>query len=251
MRKLIALTVLYCASSWGSDDIVTNFFHSLEMDIENYEASQDVKDSVRSSYKNRATLDKHTQAAVDKMWETYNSAEFRRESDKWTAQIAEMLGTSAWESPKPESKALPYSGRPILFVSSSMPTRTLRTYAEALERVNGAMVIRGFVGGVSELAPTLRFIGEFLKIDPSCDNEPCDRRVVEVLIDPILFREYGIRSVPAFTIHGQTELDGYCKGTAGLNASGVVVYGDNSVDYLITRYAHLSGDTSALKLLEN
>jgi type-F conjugative transfer system pilin assembly protein TrbC len=90
-----------------------------------------------------------------------------------------------------------------LFISSSMPKITLRNYAQDLDKLrdkNIIIVMRGFLGGVKFIKPTLEFIESIHKKSPSCDpiNSPCDAYNANIYIDPQAFARYGITNVPAF-----------------------------------------------------
>jgi conjugal transfer pilus assembly protein TrbC len=92
--------------------------------------------------------------------------------------------------------------RIYLFVSSSMPMSTLKSYAEDLDKLrdpNIIMVMRGFVNGVKYMKPTLTFISGIQTKNINCDSmhEKCDSYHVDVFIDPMLFSQYAIHSVPA------------------------------------------------------
>jgi conjugal transfer pilus assembly protein TrbC len=92
--------------------------------------------------------------------------------------------------------------RIYLFVSSSMPMSTLKSYASDLDKLrdpNIIMVMRGFVNGVKYMKPTLVFISEIQTKDINCDpmQEKCEAYHVDVFIDPMLFSQYSIQSVPA------------------------------------------------------
>lgn len=92
--------------------------------------------------------------------------------------------------------------RLYIFISSSVPLSTLRAYAFALDRLNDpnvTMVMRGFVGGMKYFKPTLEFIRSIIVRESSCDlvTEKCKVFNAAISIDPVMFRKYGIRSVPA------------------------------------------------------
>ncbi|MBI5642610.1 MAG: hypothetical protein HY954_03945 [Deltaproteobacteria bacterium] len=90
--------------------------------------------------------------------------------------------------------------RIYIFISSSIPKETLRNYArnlDALGETRISMVMRGFVGGMTKARPTLEFLKGVLFKDGNCDSEKCDAYHAQVLIDPLLFRRYGIEAVPA------------------------------------------------------
>ncbi len=95
--------------------------------------------------------------------------------------------------------SLPANERIYVFISSSVPVETLRNYARDLDRLRDPhvfMVMRGFVGGMKYLKPTLAFVRGGIA-DAECEGATCKRRQVGIKIDPILFRRYGIDRVPA------------------------------------------------------
>ena len=92
--------------------------------------------------------------------------------------------------------------RIYLFVSSSMPTETLRAYAADIDRLgdpNVFMVMRGMVGGMRLFKPTREFFMEFTSRRPGCDpmKSGCALYDPNLIVDPLLFRRYGIAEVPA------------------------------------------------------
>jgi type-F conjugative transfer system pilin assembly protein TrbC len=92
--------------------------------------------------------------------------------------------------------------RIYLFISSSISISTLKSYAADLDKLrdpNIIMVMRGFVNGVRYMKPTLEFISGIQIKDINCDpmHEKCDAYHVDVFIDPMLFSQYAIQSVPA------------------------------------------------------
>lgn len=98
--------------------------------------------------------------------------------------------------------------RVYVFISSSMPAETLRNYAISLDKAgepNVVMVMRGMIGGVSKIRPTMDFIASVLVKDKEClkkglsngGNVDCDTFATEVLIDPLLYSRYNIFKVPA------------------------------------------------------
>lgn len=212
--------------------------------IENYQPDAKTMESVKNAYDKRITTSVEDSKALKEMGETINSREFQEHQEKLRKEIASAMGVNEWmpAGKDGEAKKLPYSARPILFASSSVPLATLRNYIADLERVNGVMVFRGFIGGMGKAMPSLNYMDSLIKKSVKCTKEPCDRYKVPVLIDPILFREYGVKRVPAFAVHGLTNLSAYCNGTDGLNPSQYLVYGDSSVKYLAMKLYETSGD---------
>lgn len=211
--------------------------------IENYQPDATTLESVKNAYEKRATIADDNQA-VKEMGLIINSREFQEHQATLRKEIASAMGVNDWmpADKDGETKKLPYSARPILFASSSVPLATLRNYIADLERVNGVMVFRGFIGGMNKVMPSLNYMDALIKKSVNCKKEPCERYQVPVLIDPILFREYAVKSVPAFAVHGLTNLSAYCNGTDGLNPSQYIVYGDSSVKYLSMKLYEKSGD---------
>ena len=97
---------------------------------------------------------------------------------------------------------LPANERIYIFISSSIPRETLRNYVRDVARLkdpNVKLVMRGLIGGVKYIKPTMRFVSGILLKDPACDPEKsrCERYAAGVNVDPLLFRRYGIEEVPA------------------------------------------------------
>lgn len=150
------------------------------------------------------------------------------------------------------SSFLSESERVYIFVSSSVPIDTLRSYAADIDRLGDPgvlMVMRGFVGGMRYVRPTAEFVGKILVKDPSCSpfERECDMFNVQVRIDPFLFRRYGIERVPAVVyVRGLKVSDPQLSEGLEKNApseSYHIVYGDTSLKYaleIIHREKHIS-----------
>ena len=92
--------------------------------------------------------------------------------------------------------------RVYVFISSSLPEATLRTYlaqADQTKEPNLVFVLRGLVGGAKQVGPTMAFLGNVLKRDAGCDlkKEACATFQANVQVDPLLFARYQITQVPA------------------------------------------------------
>jgi type-F conjugative transfer system pilin assembly protein TrbC len=140
---------------------------------------------------------------------------------------------------KPGGRLSP-SERVYIFVSSSMPMEALRRYASDLDRLadpNIVMVLRGFVGGMKRFKPTGDFIGQVLRKDEACEpgKQQCEAYQAGIQIDPMLFRKYGIKQVPAVVYVPQVQVadsdDKAGSQTDGRDYS--VVYGDASLGYVL------------------
>src|SRR5258706_186298 len=99
---------------------------------------------------------------------------------------------------------------PVLFVSSSMPVSTLRTYAAQLERTGGVLAFRGLPGGLHKVGPMARRSAEILRLDPGCEGPACAMRNVQLIVDPLIFRQHGIARVPALGMVPGDPTQPYC-----------------------------------------
>ncbi len=149
--------------------------------------------------------------------------------------------------------------RVYVFISSSMPLATIRNYAVSISRYRDpkkmVLVMRGFIGGMQKIGPTTSFIADVLKEDASCDlaaGQPCRMVNANVLVDPILFRRYGIRQVPAtvFAKGVKVNIPEQSEGNDDVSVSSFwTVYGDASLEYNLDRIRQDSGSESLKKLL--
>ena len=130
---------------------------------------------------------------------------------------------------------------PVLFVSSSMPVATLRTYAGQLERVGGVLAFRGVPGGMTRVAPMAKLSAEILRRDPGCSGPSCAMRGVQVIVDPLVFRQHGVTRVPALAMIPGDPTQPYCEREEGSPRSPYVVYGDAALSGLLDEYARLGG----------
>ncbi len=152
------------------------------------------------------------------------------------------------------------SERVYVFITKSVPITTLRNYSAAIAKAgdpNVVMVLRGFVGGMKKIKPTMDFIAEILKKDPACDmtREKCDSFGVNIEIDPLLFRRYQICEVPAI-VYAQNVDQGVeaLNGSEGLNDNAsagnfFVIIGDAKLDYLLERINREAGSESLTALI--
>lgn len=166
-------------------------------------------------------------AAAEALLRVYQSEGFRRKVEEQRRKLAgEMPGREGSAAEPDEAEREGRSGAFYLFVSSSMPLETLRTYAADLARLKSpriVMVLRGFVGGARKIGPTASFIADVLKADAECDpgGEQCAMVDVSFIVDPLLFRRAGIGQVPAL---------GWLRGE---KEESLVVCGDARIGYLL------------------
>ncbi|HIC96950.1 MAG TPA: hypothetical protein EYP11_00935 [Aquificaceae bacterium] len=100
-----------------------------------------------------------------------------------------------WEEGKAEGEGR--KGTVYIFMSSSVPEEVWDAYMEyvAEKELPAVFLLRGCIGGCRYIRPTLAFIRKVLKGHP-----------LEVWIDPIKFREYGVKVVPCVAVEGKEGL---------------------------------------------
>ena len=116
--------------------------------------------------------------------------------------------------------------------------------------------MRGFIEGMTKIQPTISFIGSVLQRDPSCNplEGECEMLPVALVIDPLLFRRYGIDRVPAvvYARGVKAEDSGLSEGDTKNTtiAEHHTVYGDASLEYLIEKIWRETGSRSLKELSE-
>lgn len=129
--------------------------------------------------------------------------------------------------PKPKA---PLAGRVVVALSSSMPDQMWRDYMAQLDgHPEAIVVLRGFVGGARTVTPTGALIERVRRNEPA---EPRGRhRVVDVVVDPLLYRSLGIDRVPAVVwLPGVNDIS-HCEDR--VFEAAVTVYGAVSVGYAL------------------
>lgn len=146
--------------------------------------------------------------------------------------------------------------RIYIFVSSSMPEETVKNYVKALARINSPeqsfLVLRGGIGGLKYVMPTVQWTFNLLKKNPYCSGEDCELYRVRFVIDPFLFRKYSIDRVPAVVyVKGLVNEEGLSEGLSGVKVSDYwVSYGDVSLAYHLKLIAGRSKDERLKKISE-
>ena len=147
--------------------------------------------------------------------------------------------TEALAKAEPQAEAT--SWVPVLFVSSSMPLATLRTYAAQLERVQGVLAFRGMPGGLKKVGPMAKLSAEILRLDPGCEGPACAMRNVQLIVDPIVFRQHGVTKVPALAMLPGDPAQAYCERDDESPRAAHLVFGDSALSGLFDEYARLGG----------
>ncbi|SNS67983.1 type-F conjugative transfer system pilin assembly protein TrbC [Sphingomonas laterariae] len=166
------------------------------------------------------------------------------EQEAMARRLGQALGLEAPEMDAVAGVTRPVSAQgwvPVLFVSSSMPVTTLRTYAAQLEKARGILAFRGMPGGLTKVGPMAKLSAEILRLDPGCEGPACAMRDVQLIVDPLVFRQHGVARVPALAmVPGDPALP-YCEREEDSPRAAHVIYGDAALSGLLEEYARLGG----------
>lgn len=115
----------------------------------------------------------------------------------------------------------------VVFISSSMPISTIRTFMEVYgDNPYTVFVLRGVIdNNISKIKPTLRWIRQFACGNDS-DPETCHQAPID--INPDLFKRFNINQVPAVLYTPlPASLVSACEGPISVEDNDfLVVYGD-------------------------
>lgn len=184
-------------------------------------------------------IDAKARAALDA-----GEAKMAAERETQAKRLRQALGLEPSEMEaiaKVGAKPAARSWVPVLFVSSSMPVPVLRTYAAQLERVHGVLAFRGMPGGLKKVGPMAKLSAEVLRLDPGCEGPNCAMRSVQLIVDPIVFRQHGIARVPALAMIPGDPTEAYCERDDESPRASHIVYGDSALSGLFEEYARLGG----------
>nr|WP_245968201.1 type-F conjugative transfer system pilin assembly protein TrbC [Hephaestia caeni] len=166
------------------------------------------------------------------------------EREAMARRLGQALGLEAPDMDAVAGVTKPVSAQgwvPVLFVSSSMPVTTLRTYVAQLEKARGILAFRGMPGGLTRVAPMAKLSAEILRLDPGCEGPACTMRNVQLIVDPLIFRQHGVARVPALAmVPGDPALP-YCEREEDSPRAAHIVYGDAALSGLLEEYARLGG----------
>jgi conjugal transfer pilus assembly protein TrbC len=218
----------------------------------------DEADKLKSDIRIEGIDNPEAQKAAEKAAEYFHSDECQNQIKAESERIKKDLFqeyVKAEESQKP--KGLSETERIYIFISSSMPIPTLRTYALQIEEIgdkNITMVMRGFVGGMKKFGPTMKFCQQVLMLDPDCNVNDCEAIRAQIEIDPNLFRKFGIKEVPAI-VYAQNvnlidpEQSAGLEGNVKGQISGYRLYGAVPIDYALDKFYQESKSNNLKRLL--
>jgi len=157
--------------------------------------------------------------------------------------------------------------RIYIFMSSSVPMVTWNNYAEDIDKIrdpNIVMVLRGCIGGCQRIRPTLEFIqkiivpGGFSSVDTSRDGWEEELRTrarrIQIWIDPLLFKYYGVEEVPCIVyakdVHLLDDLSEGLKENLENKPQYFKVYGDWRLSYMLKKLYEQSKARNIKKIIK-
>ncbi|MFH1675357.1 MAG: type-F conjugative transfer system pilin assembly protein TrbC [Pseudomonadota bacterium] len=242
----IILTCFYSMSAFAGDFNTGTVNEALERAKE-YEKKIELPDVDHLEAKKAA------KEAAGQFYSPQCQEKIRAETERLKSeQFADILkGYKKPGQAEPADSVLTSDERLYIFISSSVPLSTLRAYAFALDRLNDpnvAMVMRGFVGGMKYFKPTLEFVQNIIVRENSCDlvTEKCKVFNAAISIDPVMFRKYGIRSVPAIAYVKGKSIEDFavnkgCIDNLNVSQDVYIVSGDLPVDRALEVIAKETG----------
>jgi hypothetical protein len=87
-----------------------------------------------------------------------------------------------------------------------------------------------------------KLAAEILRLDPGCQGPACAMRNVQLIVDPMVFRQHGITRVPALGMIPGDPTQPYCERDDESPRAGHIVYGDAALSGLLDEYARLGGN---------
>lgn len=169
---------------------------------------------------------------------------FAAQREAMATRLRQALGLDAPDIEAVAKAAAPDASHgwvPVLFVSSAMPLTELRTYAGQLEKAGGVMAFRGMPGGLTKVAPMAKLSAEILRFDLGCEGPACTMRNVQLIVDPLLFRQHGVNAVPALGLVPGDPTQPYCERDDTSSRAIHIVYGDAALSGMLDEYARLGG----------
>lgn len=137
---------------------------------------------------------KRSREILDRAVEQTPPEWLRRQPDAQALAAAEAVAGDVLE-PSSRAQAVPIPGRVLIFASFSIPPATLKNLLDQATEPNVVLVLRGVPKG-SNVSETVRHLKRML---------PDEAHLPHVLLDPTLFRRYGIDRVPSFVLERESQ----------------------------------------------
>lgn len=133
--------------------------------------------------------------------------------------------------------------RIFIIISSSIPKHILKNYFDSLQSVNTdvTFVLRGTIGGVKKIMPTLNWIQDVLKKDENSRYE------YNIIIEPRIVSKYNIEKVPA-VLYVNNYNPSYLE--TSKDEKHYIYYGTVDIDYALEKI-NLDAKSEGLKKVLN
>ena len=187
--------VLFSTTCLSASEITTDDINSVLNRAKDIQKELTIPDNPNS---------KQGEEMARESFENYKSEEFQNklkaESERIQKEIMGGTGQKKYYADTAKAAKKGLSNEQIyIFISSSMPASTIRNYVQDVAYLNDPniiFVLRGFVGGIKKIKPTLKFTRGIIKKDSNCIMS-CDSYNVKVQVNPLMCRRYNIDRVPA------------------------------------------------------
>ena len=142
-------------------------------------------------------------AAARQVMERFSAPTVQERLQGEQAKVAEALKATQADEPKEQTSQLATSEHLYLFLSSSMGEDALRRLLAGIAGLGGEQIVPVFAGlphGLDDWPGNTRFFQRVLQKKPTCRDtatKTCERLQVGLRINPALFRQYQIGTVPA------------------------------------------------------
>lgn len=93
-----------------------------------------------------------------------------------------------------DEESVRYESQILIFISSSMPEKTIENYMMSSARIDAALVLRGFIN--NSLADTREYLSKLIT-GISNETTPVEPTI---LIDPTLYERFAVESVPSIVV---------------------------------------------------
>ena len=202
------------------------------------------------------------QRCVDKFNSEENQKIIQQEKERITKDVFHQARNPVdKEGRLDDGKRLLESERLYIFVSSSIPESTLKSYVRDVDQAkdpNIAIVFRGFVGGMEAIESAVEYLKWLIVKDPKCLTEKeqnCDGFHAGIQIDPLLFERFGIESVPAFVFLQNVKVDDTefslaLKDNLKTDPNAIIIRGDIPLRHALERFDKESSNPRIKHLLK-
>lgn len=164
---------------------------------------------------------RHTEGAVQKNTAASTAAKAALQKNPDTIDPAEIA--KLYRTPVMKGELAGPKDELLVFISTSIPSETLKVIGTQAKRAGAILVLRGVTGGFS--GRNLKAMMRQLK--------PATEQGADVQINPELFKRYGITTVPTTVLAssaGKGCEEGFCTEHAAL-------VGDVSIEYALEEFA--------------